>query len=114
MLYLEHNFGKGAGWVRIFSTTDNEKELNKFRCLVRAPAQAFHRVNGKRGDRMYLSLFGSPRDRALLMLRQDMLFQTPVERMMWERTQPDIMKRHPTPFTGIEEDDRHGTDATVG
>lgn len=104
MLYLEHNFGKGAGWVRIFSTTDNEKELNKFRSLVRAPTGALY----KKSSRIHLCLFGGPRDRAVLMLRQDLLFDTPVERMMWEKSQPEIMSRHPTPFTGIDDDDGSG------
>lgn len=107
MLYLEHNFGKGAGWVRIFSTTDNEKELNKFRCLVRAPTAALYKKS-----RVHLVLFGGPRDRALLMLRQDLLFETPVERMMWEKKQPDVMKRHPTPFTGIEDDGGYRANAS--
>lgn len=107
MLYLEHNFGKGAGWVRVLSTTDNEKELNKFRCLVRAPTGAL-----KREARVYLCLFGGPRDRALLMVRQDLVFQTPIERMMWEKKQPDVMKRHPTPFTGIEDYGGHRADAS--
>lgn len=111
MLYLERNFGKGAGWVRIFSTTDNEKELNKFRCLVRAPAQALHKPQRKRGDRLYLCLFGGPKDRALLMLRQELIFETPVDRMMWEKSQGDVMKRHPTPFTGIEEHDGYRANA---
>lgn len=101
MLYLEHNFGKGAGWIRMFSTTDNVTELEKFRCLVRAPRQALHKKSG-REDRIYLSLFGAPRDRAILMIHADLVFPTPVERMLWEKTQLDVMKRHPTPFTGIE------------
>jgi hypothetical protein len=110
MLYLEHNFGKGAGWIRMFSTTDSVTELQKFRCLVRAPHQAFHKKNGNE-DRNFLSLCGSPKDRAVLMIPANLVFETPVERMMWEKTQQDVMKRHPTPFTGIEEgqDDRYGT-----
>lgn len=105
MLYLEHNFGREVGWVRVFSTTDSEKELNKFRCLVRAPIQALHRQNGKEGDRSYLSLFGAPKDRAVVMIPQAVNFPTPIERMVWEKSQPEIMKRHPIPFTGIVDHD---------
>ena len=102
MLYLERNFGSEVGWVRVFSTTDSAKELNKFRCLVRAPVQAIHQQKNKE-DRTYLLLFGAPRDRAVMMIRQDLLFETPVERMVWEKEQPEVFKRHPTPFTGVED-----------
>ena len=104
MLYLEHNFGREAGWIRVFSTSDSVKELNKFRCLVRAPVQALHQQKGKE-DRTYLSLFGAPKDRAVLMMRAELIFPTPVERLMWEKSQPEVMRRHPTPFTGITDND---------
>lgn len=103
MLYLERNFGKSAGWIRVFSTADSPKELQRFRCLVRAPEQAFHQSAGK-GDRNHLVLFGYPADRATMMLPANMNFETPVDRIAWEKTKPDIMKRHPTPF-GVAEND---------
>lgn len=113
MLYIEHNFGRGAGWIRLFSTTDNVSELEKFRCLVRAPHQALHRRAGK-DDRVYVCLFGAPKDRAVLMIKSELVFETPVDRMLWEKTQPEVMKRHPTPFTGIEANAGHRVDEAIG
>jgi hypothetical protein len=97
MLYLEKDDGRGIGWSRVFSTTDSQRELDRFRCTVRAPRQALHVKKSKR-DRVYLLLFGKPRETALLMIPIDFGFATPVERAIWESKQPEIAKKYPVPF----------------
>jgi hypothetical protein len=97
MLYLEKNDGRGKGWARVFSTTDSQRELDKFRCLVRAPRQAL-KIKKKDGERMHLNLFGKPRETAASLLAVNQIFETPIERIAWERTQPAIMKLHPSPY----------------
>ena len=84
MLYLEHDDGRGKGWARVFSTTDSERELDTFRCLVRAPRHALHEKKNKE-DRIHLSLFGAPRQSAALMIPHNLVFPTALERIAWER-----------------------------
>jgi len=84
MLYLENDDSRGKGWARVFSTTDSERELDTFRCLVRAPRHALHEKKDKE-DRIYLSLFGAPRESAILMIPHSLVFSTPLERMKWEK-----------------------------
>jgi hypothetical protein len=97
MLYIERNAGGQQGWSRVFSDKDNERELDRFRCMVRAPQQSLYRPKDKTG-RLHLSLFGEPRTRALNMLTPAVIHESTGERILWERTQEHIMKRHPDPF----------------
>lgn len=94
MLYAEKT---GRGWVRVFSTKDSQKELDGFRCFVRAPRAALHLPKQKK-DRVHLALVAKPAERAVNMLPPERVFATPIERATWERTQEDIVKRWREPF----------------
>lgn len=98
MLYLEQG-ARGKGWIRVFSTTDNDKELDKFRCLVHAPRHALHVKAGK-GDRTHLTLYGTPKNSAEMMLPAHLCFATPIQRVTWERTQPEVVAKYPVPWMG--------------
>jgi hypothetical protein len=97
MLYLESQTERGKGWSRVFSDTDNERELTKFRCMVRAHPNSLH-VPKDKDDRLYLTLYGDPRARAVVMLPKDLQFPTSVERVQWELNNLKVKQRHPQPF----------------
>jgi hypothetical protein len=102
MLYCEHS-GRGTGWLRVFSSTDNFKELDEFRCLVRAPRCAVEFVNpnaAAQTQRLHLRLFAKPAQAAVAMIPTTLVFSTPVERAVWERSQPDIAKKYPVAWMG--------------
>jgi hypothetical protein len=86
-----------ANCIRVYSNVDSLTELNKFRCLVRAPSTALISAASK-DERDHLLLFGNPCDVALRYLPPDRLYATPMDRVEWERTRIEIMKRHPHPF----------------
>lgn len=103
MLYAEHVPSHRAGpSLRIFSNVDSHVELDKFRCMVRAPSQAV--IIAKTAiEREHLLLFGNPRDVALRHLPADVVHATPMDRVVWEQqTRPEVMKKYPIPFLARE------------
>jgi hypothetical protein len=99
MIYAEHVAPrKGVQpCIRVFSNVDSHAELDKCRCYVRAPVQAFVAAV-KVTDREHLLLFGNPRDVALKTIPADRIYETSVDRIAWERDRPEVMKNHPVPF----------------
>ncbi len=95
MLYMQTHTGRGDERAFIFSDTDSFRELDAFRCFVRAPKMAMYAV-----DRPHLVLIGKPRLHAITAMTRAMQFPTPIERMAWERQQDHIMKRNPVLFEG--------------
>lgn len=79
MMYLEYNDAKKRPVAKVFSTTDDSRELDKFRCLVKAPKASY--VQAK-GERTHLVLFGDPREAACAILTKT--FNSPKERLQWE------------------------------
>lgn len=79
MLYLEFNDAKKRPVAKVFSTTDSGAELDKFRCLVKAPKASHVK---RKGERPYLVLFGDPREAAAALLVKT--FNSPKERLQWE------------------------------
>jgi hypothetical protein len=98
MLYAESHTGHGVERALVFSDTDSVRELDSFRCLVHAPRQAMT-LPTTRASRPYLTLFGAPRAQALAIIVRARIFETPIEREAWERSQPHILKRGSPPFT---------------
>jgi hypothetical protein len=103
MLYVQSRDSHDKEVAIVFSDTDSLKELHRFRCQVRAPRYALHERVGKR-DRTYLSLYGRPRVEALGMIPRERVFDTPIDRVLWERQQPHIMRLHPDVFLTPEHD----------
>lgn len=85
MLYMQTHTGRGDERAFIFSDTDSVRELDAFRCFVRAPKMAMHSVN-----RPHLVLIGKPRSHAITAMPHNMKFPTPIDRMAWEKTQDHI------------------------
>jgi hypothetical protein len=105
MLYMQSCDGTGKEVALIFSDTDSLKELHQFRCKVRAPRYALHeKLAGNKRDRAYLTLYGRPRVEAMGMISKERVFEAPIDRVLWERQQPHIMRRHPKPFLTPEHD----------
>ncbi len=97
MLYAEFRPARAGRSARlfVFSTTDGSTELHRFRCIVRAPRAAL-----QEGTRRHLILFGPPMMAAKNFLGAAHVFDTLLDRVTWEQSQPDVMKLHPQPFLG--------------
>lgn len=97
MLYMQSRDSHDKEVAIVFSDSDSLKELHRFRCLVRAPRHALHESTGKH-DRTYLSLYGRPRVEALGMIAKELIFEYPIDRVLYERSRAHIMRLHPQPF----------------